>query len=104
MTASAIPDPPPAARRKAHSETSISMRISSHMLQLIDDAASLTGKSRTEFVLDSARRHAVDVLLDQRLFLLGDEQHDAFMRALDDPPLPSARLRKLMREPAPWKT
>jgi uncharacterized protein (DUF1778 family) len=32
--------------------------------------------------------------------LLGDEQHEAFMRALDDPPPPSARLRKLFADDA----
>ena len=79
------------------------MRISKQMLELIDDAAVIMGKSRTEFVLESARRHAIDVLLDQRLFLLDDDQHGAFMRALDDPPAPSARLKQLMMQRAPWE-
>lgn len=89
--------------RKKASETSISMRISAQMLSLIDDAAAVAGKSRTEFVLESARRHAVDVLLDQRLFVLDEDQHAAFMRALDDPPAPSARLKQLMRRKAAWE-
>ena len=89
--------------RQDQSEASISMRISRRTLGLIDEAASVAGKSRTEFVLDCARRHAVDVLLDQRLFVLDDERHEAFMRALDDPPPPSARLKQLMRsDKAPW--
>ena len=89
--------------RQGQSEASISMRISRRTLDLIDDAACIAGKSRTEFVLDCARRHAIDVLLDQRLFVLDDDRHDAFMRALDDPPLPSARLKQLMRsDKAPW--
>lgn len=92
----------PRSRRHA-SEVSISMRVSAQALSLIDDAASLIGKSRTEFVLESARRQAVDVLLDQRLFALSDEQHDAFMRALDDPPAPNASLKRLMANPAPWE-
>lgn len=90
--------------RDARSDASISMRISRQTLDLIDDAASVAGKSRTDFVLESARRHAIDVLIDQRLFLLDDERHEAFMRALDDPPLPSARLKQLMRsDKAPWE-
>jgi uncharacterized protein (DUF1778 family) len=98
-----VSEKPPIARaRKAQSETSISMRISRHALDLIDDAAVLLGKSRTEFVLESARRHAIDVLLDQRLFVLGEDQHEAFMRALDNPPAPSVRLKQLMRAKAPW--
>ena len=89
--------------RKTPSETSISMRISTRMLSLIDDAAGVAGKSRTEFVLESARRHAIDVLLDRRLFVLDHDQHAAFMRALDDPPAPSARLKQLMKRKAAWE-
>jgi uncharacterized protein (DUF1778 family) len=37
-------------------------------------------------MIDSARREAIDVLLDQRLFVLDAERHDAFMHALDNPP------------------
>ena len=93
----------PSRSRRRASEVSISMRVSAHALSLIDEAASLIGKSRTEFVLESARRQAIDLLLDQRLFALNDEQHDAFMRALEDPPAPNARLKRLMANPAPWE-
>lgn len=94
--------PPSARAQRVPSETSISMRISRQALDLIDDAAGALGKSRTEFVLDCARRHAVDVLLDQRLFVLDEDQHAAFMRALDNPPAPTARLKHLMKRKAPW--
>jgi uncharacterized protein (DUF1778 family) len=79
------------------------MRISSQMLDLISTAAAVLGKSRTEFVLESARQHAIDVLLDQRLFVLDEEQHDAFMRALDNPPLPNAHLKRLFESQSPWE-
>ena len=49
---------------------------------LIDRAADVFGKTRTEFILESARTHAIDVLLDQRLFKLDDEQYAAFLHAL----------------------
>lgn len=90
--------------RRAQTGTSISMRISSKALDLIDTAASVLGKSRTEFVLESARQHAIDVLLDQRLFVLDGASHDAFMQALDDPPPPGPKLKALMRRRPLWET
>ncbi|MFI4995330.1 MAG: DUF1778 domain-containing protein [Hyphomicrobiales bacterium] len=78
------------------------MRISLTALDVISSAAASEGKTRTEFMLESARRRATEVLLDQRLFVLDDEQHAAFMRVLDNPPVPSARLRRLMSAPSPW--
>lgn len=103
--APAVMDAPPtkSRARKAQSETSISMRISAQMLDLITTAAAVMGKSRTEFVLESARQHAIDVLLDQRLFVLDEDQHEAFMRALDNPPAPNARLKQLFADKAPWE-
>jgi uncharacterized protein (DUF1778 family) len=89
--------------RKAASESNISMRISSSTLEMISSAAATEGKTRTEFMLDSARRRATEVLVEQRLFVLNDEQHAAFMRVLDSPPAPSANLRRLMSTPSPWE-
>lgn len=89
--------------RRAPSETSISMRVSRKTLSLIDDAAAVDGKSRTEFVLDSARRHAVDILVDRRLFLLDEVQHAAFVQALDNPPAAGPKLKALMRRTPAWE-
>lgn len=84
-------------------EAAISMRISPETLAVIDSAAVAQGKTRTEFVVESARVHAIDVLLDQRLFTLNPDDYDAFLRVLDNPPPPAARLRELMAKKAPWE-
>jgi uncharacterized protein (DUF1778 family) len=84
--------------------TTINLRVSQPTRQLIDTAAAVVGKSRTEFMLESARQHAIDVMLDQRLFVLDSDQHDAFMRVLDNPPPPNARLKKLLSRKSPWET
>ncbi|AYC17351.1 hypothetical protein DZA65_00437 [Dickeya dianthicola] len=63
-------------------ETPINIRAKASQRELIDVAAKLLLKSRTESILDAACREAEDVLLDQRLFLVNDEQYDAFMQAL----------------------
>lgn len=89
--------------KRERSETSISLRVSTTTLDLIGSAAAATGKSRTEFMLESARREAIDVLLDQRFFQLDAGQYDALMRALDDPPPPNAALKRLLARKAPWE-
>lgn len=83
---------------------SISLRIGTETRNLIDEAAAVLGKTRTEFMLDSARRDAVDVLLDQRLFALDPERHDAFLKALDAPPAPGPKLRALLARTPAWET
>jgi len=82
---------------------SINLRIEAHTRQLIDDAAAILGKTRTEFMIESARRQAIDVLLDQRLFVLDSERYDAFMHALDNPPAPGPKLRALLRRSTRWQ-
>src|SRR5262245_8707462 len=76
---------------------SINLRIEAQTRQLIDDAAAILGKTRTEFMVESARRQAIDVLLDQRLLMLDPERYNAFRQALDNPPAPGPKLRSLLR-------
>ncbi len=81
---------------------SINLRIETRTRQLIDEAAAALGKSRTEFMVDCARRQAIDVLLGQRLFVLEDKAYDAFVDALDNPPAPGPKLRALMVRKPVW--
>jgi uncharacterized protein (DUF1778 family) len=90
------------ATQTATRTTTINLRVSEVTRQLIDTAAAVVGKSRTEFMLESARQQAIDVLLDQRLFILNAEQHASFMNALDNPPPPNAELKKLLSSKSPW--
>ncbi len=82
---------------------SINLRVETHTRRLIDDAAAILGKTRTEFMVESARRQAIDVLLDQRLFLLDADRYDAFMNALDNPSAPGPKLRSLLRRVPAWR-
>ena len=79
------------------------MRIGAETRRLIDDAAAVLGKTRTEFMVESARQAAIDVLLDQRLFVLDPKRYDAFVRALDNPPPPGPKLRALLRRRPAWE-
>lgn len=87
----------------AETKGSINLRIEANTRQLIDDAAAILGKTRTEFMIDSARRQAIDVLLDQRLFVLDADRYDAFLYALDNPPAPGPKLRSLLSRVPAWQ-
>ena len=82
---------------------SINLRIEANTRRLIDDAAAILGKTRTEFMIESARRQAIDVLLDQRLFALGADRYDAFVHTLDNPPAPGPKLKSLLRRVSAWR-
>jgi len=87
----------------AGTKGSINLRIEANTRQIIDHAAAILGKTRTELMIESARRQAIDVLLDQRLFALDSKRYDAFMRALDNPPAPGPKLRSLLRRVPAWR-
>jgi uncharacterized protein (DUF1778 family) len=89
--------------REQKSGANIHIRVPQQTKQLIDSAASALGKTLSEFVLDSARRHATDVLLDQRLFVLDAGKYDAFINALDHPPPSGNALKALMRRRPRWQ-
>jgi uncharacterized protein (DUF1778 family) len=54
-------------------------------------------------MLESARRCAEDVLLDQRFFMLDEKRHAALMKSLAEPPKPTPALRKLLAGKSPWE-
>jgi uncharacterized protein (DUF1778 family) len=81
----------------------INVRLARQTRELIDTAAVAAGKSRSEFIIDSARRSAMDVLLDQRFFTLDAKQFREFAAALDRPPAPNRKLKSLLTTKAPWE-
>jgi len=88
--------------RTSRNET-ISLRASAEQRSLIDRAASLLGKTRTEFMLDCARNAAENTLLDQRLFLLDDAPYADFTVCLNEPVEPTEALKMILSTPSPWK-
>ena len=83
--------------------TALSLRVSTKDRMLIDRAAEATHKSRTEFLLDSARAAATDALLDRNLFVLGREEFRKFEKALKAAPKSAEIVRELKKRPSPWK-
>jgi len=78
----------------------IVIRTTAKAKRVLQEAAAARNKTMTEFVLDVAMTEAAQVLADRRLFLLDDEQWEAFLAALDAPTKPRPRLESLLREPS----
>ena len=82
---------------------SLNIRIKPEERWLIDRAAQLVGKNRTDFMLDATRRAAEDAILDRTVFAVSPEAYAEFLARLDAPPQPNERLRKALQTPAPWE-
>ncbi|MBK3466736.1 type II toxin-antitoxin system TacA family antitoxin [Pseudomonas sp. MF6776] len=81
----------------------INMRVDFRKRDLIDVAAAMSGSDRTSFILDAACKKAEEVILDQRLFVLADDDFDAFEQALQNNPVRSNTcLEKLLQRPSRW--
>ncbi|XFA74283.1 DUF1778 domain-containing protein [Thermosynechococcaceae cyanobacterium Okahandja] len=83
-------------------DVTINIRAKGSQRELIDHAAAVQGKSRSEFMLESAYNHAQEVLLDQRLFGLDETRFKEFTALLDSPPTPNEKLHTLLATKAPW--
>jgi uncharacterized protein (DUF1778 family) len=80
-------------RDQARSPT-ISLRVPTQRRELIDRAARATGKTRTEFILDSATRAAEEALLRVQRLDLSARDSRRVLELLENPPAPTPALRK----------
>jgi uncharacterized protein (DUF1778 family) len=88
---------------QARKRQSLNLRIKPEERGLIDRAAKMLGKNRTDFMLDAARRAAEDALLDRAIFTVSPKAYAEFLARLDASPQSSERLLRTMRTPAPWE-
>lgn len=82
----------------------INIRIVRRHRDLIDQAAKLTHKTRTSFILDAATAEAENAILGQQVFQLTPDKHKQFLDALDKPPSANPKLRKLLSKKPGWRT
>lgn len=80
----------------------LNLRIQPEERGLIDRAAELAGKTRTDFVLDAARRAAVETLTERTLFSVDAATYAKFLAALNAPPRSNAKLKRTMQTLPPW--
>jgi uncharacterized protein (DUF1778 family) len=81
----------------------LNLRIKPEVRGLIDRAAKVRGKNRTDFILEAACGAAEDALLDQALFMVSEAAYAEFVQRLDKPPVQNTRLQKTLQTQAPWK-
>ena len=85
----------------ARGET-INLRASQKQKALIDRAAEALGRSRSDFMLETACREAEAVLLDRRYFSLSADAFKRFTAMLDKPPASNPKLQRLLQTKPPW--
>lgn len=83
-------------------DAAINLRALPEQRDLIDRAAQLLGKNRSDFMLEAACDKAQAVLLDQVYFNLDADKFQQFIDLLDAPPAPNPGLERLMALKAPW--
>ncbi|SEK41883.1 Uncharacterized conserved protein, DUF1778 family [Atopomonas hussainii] len=83
-------------------DAAINLRARPEQRDLIDQAASLLGKNRSDFMLEAACERAQAVLLDQVFFALDAEKFQQFTALLDEAPSSNEGLERLMAVKAPW--
>lgn len=84
-------------------EYPISMRLPEADVAMIDRAAGLRGRSRTDFVRDAAVRAAEEVVMENRLIRMSPEGFADFMDVLSGPAAPVPEIVELAKRPAPWE-
>ncbi|MCX2865065.1 DUF1778 domain-containing protein [Paucibacter sp. PLA-PC-4] len=80
----------------------INLRTLPEQRDLIDQAASLLGKNRSDFMLEAACERAQAAVLNQVFFSLDADKLRQFTALLDAPPSPNPGLERLMAVKAPW--
>ena len=83
-------------------DAAINLRALPQQRDLIDQAAQLLGKNRSDFMLEAACDKAQAVLLDQIFFNLDADKFRQFNELLDAPSGPNPGLERLMAVKAPW--
>ena len=83
-------------------DAAINLRALPEQRELIDQAAALLGKNRSDFMLEVACERAQAVLLDQIFFGLSAEKFQEFTAILDAPARPNLGLERLRAVKAPW--
>ena len=91
------------AIRTERKEHPISMRLPEADVAMIDRAAGLRGRSRTDFVRDAAVRAAEDVLMETGLIRMSAEGFADFMAVVSAPASPAPEMAEVVKRPAPWE-
>jgi uncharacterized protein (DUF1778 family) len=85
--------------RKVHP---LSMRLPESDVAVIDRAAALRGRSRTDFGREAAVRAAEEALLEDRPVRMSEEGFAAFLSAIAAPAEAAPEMVAILKRQAPW--
>ena len=91
---------PRSAQRKDHP---LSMRLPEADIAVIDRAARLRGRSRTDFIREAAVRAAEEAILDQAPIRMSVDGFEAFMQVLSGPATAVPEMVEVLSRRAPWE-
>lgn len=81
----------------------VNLRVRGETRALIDRAALMLGRTRSDFMIEASRKAAEDAILDQTVIVVDREKYDQFVAALDRPAQPNESLRALMQRSPAWE-
>jgi uncharacterized protein (DUF1778 family) len=84
------------------SDVQLNLRAKESQRALIDEAAEILHKSRTDFILEMACKAAENVILDRRVFNFNDEQFVKFIDMLEAPVADDPVIEKLLARKPQW--
>lgn len=90
----------PRAIRKDHP---LSMRLPASDIAIIDRAANLRGRSRTDFVREAAVHAAEQVILENTPIRMSPAGFKAFVEAISGPATPAPEMVDLFKREAVWE-
>jgi len=95
---------PPVSEGSVSQTRDVTIKIRGKLNQcaVIDRTAQLQGKSRAQFILESAYQKAQDVLLNRYFFGLDELKFKHFLALLDAAPTPNQKLNTLLQTKSPW--
>jgi uncharacterized protein (DUF1778 family) len=84
-------------------ERPLSMRLPASDVAIIDRAAGLRGRSRTDFIREAAVRAAEEAIIETTLIRMSPAGFTAFIEALSAAPRVVPEMVELMERKAPWE-
>jgi uncharacterized protein (DUF1778 family) len=92
------------ARSVKKKEHPLSMRLPKTDIAMIDRAADLRGRSRTDFVREAAVRAAEEVVMESTLIRMSPKGFGAFMLAIAASGTAVPEIVDLLKGKAPWES
>ena len=90
-------------RATKRSEYPLSMRMPAADIAVIDRAASMRGRSRSDFIREAAVRAAEQEIMESALIRMSPQGFKQFMALISAPATAPPEMVELLKRPAPWE-